>query len=368
MSSNDSLIEAVTAFAEAAREAGVATGPTHVAGAVAALARLRPRSWDDLYWATRLTFCSREADIVVFDRVFAAWFGSRASVSENVTSLDSARVRAAAAADGEGTSPSDRALSAASMGLNERLSRRDGRVLSAADAAEIEEYVTLLRAGTHLRRSRRSVAGGRRQIDPRRSALLALRGGGELARICYQKPSRRPRRLVLLLDVSGSMARAGHLDAFLRLARALVIVAPRTTEVFTLGTKLTRITLELRHHDHAHAMRSVAAVILDREGGTLLAAVLERFLDEWAGRRAARSTLTVVVSDGWIADWSKLAEPMERLSRLAHRVIWVNPDAGSEDFKEMAPGLRASRPYVARRIGGRGRETARTLANEIALA
>ncbi|XES01182.1 VWA domain-containing protein [Streptomyces sp. S1D4-11] len=141
----------------------------------------------------------------------------------------------------------------------------------------------------------------------------------------------RPRRVVLLVDVSGSMG--PYADALLRFAHA-ALHGPRTggaargtrTEVFTIGTRLTRVTRELAHRDPDTAMAALAAAVPDWRGGTRLGEMLRGFLDRWGRRGMARGAVVVLLSDGWErGDPALLAEQMRRLHRLAHRVIWANP-------------------------------------------
>ncbi|MBM0226914.1 MULTISPECIES: VWA domain-containing protein [Micromonospora] len=356
---NPALATEVGLFARAVREAGITIEPARVAAAVAALSVLSPPGVCEVYWATRLTFCSRHADLVVFNAAFARWFGAAPPGPDEEDGVGSTQVGLPVAVeDGSRAAAGEGAVARAADGT-ERISDRSARTFGPEEAAEIDALVALLAAGTGLRRSRRRVSARRRVLDPRRTALSTLRGGGDLTRLCYRRPDRRPRRLVLLLDVSGSMER--HVEPLLRLAYAAVTVAPATTEVFALGTRLTRITPALRHRDPAVAMRAVDVLIIDRAGGTRLGQTLRQFLGTWGGRRAARAAVTVIASDGWVTDADVLGEQMRRLSRIAHRVFWIEPNGGGDAVVQFVPGLRASREFVDHFVDGHEADAVRRL-------
>jgi uncharacterized protein len=167
----------------------------------------------------------------------------------------------------------------------------------------------------------------------------------------YTRPRHKPRRLVLLIDVSGSMA--PYADALLRFAHAAVRTAPVTTEVFTIGTRLTRITRQLRQRDPEHALNAAGTAIPDWSGGTRIGDVLRAFLDLWGQRGTARRAVVVVFSDGWErGDAALLGEQMARLARLAHRVVWVNPHKGKDGFAPATAGMIAALPYLDELIAG----------------
>ncbi|MGH3743560.1 MAG: vWA domain-containing protein, partial [Mycobacteriales bacterium] len=209
--------------------------------------------------------------------------------------------------------------------------------------------------------------GGRQRIDAQRTVRAMLRDGGELGELRYDRRRDRPRRLVLLLDVSGSMS--PYADVLLRFAHAAVRVAPTTTEVFTMGTRLTRITRQLRLRDPDLALRAAGSAVPDWSGGTRLGESLRAFLDLWGQRGTARRAVVVVASDGWErGDAALLGEQMSRLSRLAHRVLWVNPHKGKDGFAPITGGMLAALPHVDDLVAGHSIEALRTLAEVVAHA
>jgi uncharacterized protein len=157
--------------------------------------------------------------------------------------------------------------------------------------------------------------------------------------------------VVLIVDVSGSMS--PYADVLLRFAHAAVRSAPRSTEVFSAGTRLTRVTRELRHREPDAAMTAVSEAIPDWSGGTRLGEELKEFLDHFGQRGMARGAIVVIASDGWErGDTTLLGEQMERLHRLAHRVVWSNPHKAQPGYEPLTGGMLAALPYVDDFVAG----------------
>jgi uncharacterized protein with von Willebrand factor type A (vWA) domain len=149
----------------------------------------------------------------------------------------------------------------------------------------------------------------------------------------------------MLVDVSGSME--PYADALLRFAHVVTRRSPTAVETFTLGTRLTRVTRELRQRDADHALHAAGKAIPDWSGGTRLGEALRAFVDRWGQRGAARSAVVVVFSDGWErGEPTLLGEQMARLKRLAHAVIWVNPHAGKDGYAPVQGGIVAALPSL----------------------
>ncbi len=173
--------------------------------------------------------------------------------------------------------------------------------------------------------------------------------------------------MVLVVDVSGSMT--PYADALLRLAHVWVRGAPRSTEVFTVGTRLTRVTREMRLRDPDRALTASGDAIPDWSGGTRLGEVLKAFLDRWGQRGTARGAVVVVCSDGWERGTpGLLAEQMARLHRLAHRVVWVNPHRGKAGYRPVQGGIVAALPYVDDFVAGHSLATFAELLEVVARA
>ena len=166
--------------------------------------------------------------------------------------------------------------------------------------------------------------------------------------------------MVLLLDVSGSME--PYARALLRFVQAAVAGRGRV-EAFALGTRLTRLTRELSSRDPDRALRAAAEAVLDWSGGTRLGAGLGRFNDEWGCRGMARGAVAVILSDGWDrGNPAEMAEQMRRLSRVAHRVVWVNPLKATPGYQPLARGMAAALPHVDAFVEGHNLDSLERLA------
>jgi uncharacterized protein with von Willebrand factor type A (vWA) domain len=363
----------LTGFARALRESGVGADRDRATAAVAALAELDPRDPEQLYWATRLTMCGEPDDLPVFDALFAAWFGRRApslprpAARPEQPPPQAATVRALADDAAAPAEPADDDVLRTAAADVEVLRSRDIATLSAAERAEVHRMIGLLAPRVALRRSGRHTRSPRGTVDVRRTVRRLLRDGGEPGSLQYSRRRERPRRLVLLLDVSGSMS--PYADILLRFAHAAVRVRPASIEVFTVGTRLTRITRQLRLRDPDLALRAAGAAVPDWSGGTRLGEALRAFLDLWGQRGTARQAVVVLASDGWErGDAALLGEQMARLARLAHRVVWVNPHKGKDGFAPATAGMVAALPHVDALVAGHSFQALRDIAEVIAHA
>ena len=345
----------VVGLGRALAAAGLPVGPDRVAEAVRALAELDVASRADVYWAGRLTFCASPEDHLRYDAVFATLFSGARPVQRRRPTMTVQTVPLAVEASGTDDGGEDgeevRALHAAAS-RTETLRHKDFATMSAAEKAALDRALAAFGLPGQHRPSRRwqATSGGR--IDPHRTVRAVLRGGGEPYRLYRRGHTTRPRPVVLIVDVSGSMS--PYADALLRFAHA----ASRRrgggrTEVFTLGTRLTRITRELSVRDPDTAMRAVAAAVPDWSGGTRLGTLLRDFLDRHGQRGTARGAVVVILSDGWERDDpAELGRQMARLARLAHRVVWANPRKGRPGFAPLAAGLVAALPHVHDFVSG----------------
>ncbi|WP_431954668.1 vWA domain-containing protein [Actinacidiphila sp. bgisy167] len=338
-------------FARALRAAGVPAGPDRVAAFLAALDRLDPGLRRDVYWAGRLTLCGDPDDLERYDRVFAAYFdGERPPPGRTRPAVRPVRPPAVPCAvpgerpaEGSDGKPVATALASAT----EVLRHRDVAVLSATERDQLHRILAVFALDGEPRRSSRRRPARRGEVDPRRTVRELLRRGGEPAVLPRRARARRPRRVVLLLDVSGSMA--PYADALLRFAHAAAHGSRGgpPTEVFTLGTRLTRVTREMARRDPDAALAAVGAAVPDWSGGTRLGETLRAFLDRWGARGTARGAVVVVLSDGWErGDPTLLAAQMRRLARLAHRVVWANPRKAAPGYAPLAAGMAAALPSV----------------------
>ena len=355
--------DVVVGLARTLRAAGVRASPDRVHATVEALLGLDPRSRRDVYWAGRLTLCASADEIARYDRVFAAYFGDRPAALVRQPVVPAAQLRLVAAAPdavdagGDDEDDNDACPVSAAASATEVLRHRDIAGLSAADRAELARLLAAFALPGEHRLTRRLRPAPAGSIDRRRTLLRIMHAGGEPAELARQRRRPRPRRVVLLVDISGSMS--AYADAMLRFAHAashrLSGGAARgpATEVFTLGTRLTRVTREMSHRDTDAAILAVAQAIPDWSGGTRLGDLVKRFLDDWGQRGMARGAVVVVLSDGWErGDATVLGTQMARLHRLAHRVVWANPRAGRPGYAPLAAGMAAALPSVDDFVSG----------------
>ncbi|WP_318272407.1 VWA domain-containing protein [Microbispora triticiradicis] len=337
-------------FARTLRAAGVPADPQRTQNFLAALAHLDAAVARDVYWAGRLTLCAGPDDLPRYDRCFAAYFSASLRPARRVRGTAVSVTRPVAApydAGGPRTTGEPGAPPATASEI-EVLRHRDVARMSEAERREVHRLLALLRGTRQTRRSRRyrpSPHGP--AYDRRRTIREILRDGGEPARPRRRARRRRPQRVVLVVDVSGSMA--AYADTLLRFAHAMVRAEPRATEVFSAGTRLTRITGALRHHDPGLAIDECSAAIPDWSGGTRLGEEVRALLR----LPDPRGAIVVIASDGWERGPADLlGAQMARLSRLARRVVWVNPHKGDPAYRPLTAGIRAALPYVTDFLAG----------------
>jgi uncharacterized protein with von Willebrand factor type A (vWA) domain len=229
---------------------------------------------------------------------------------------------------------------------------KDFALYTDAERAAVRAIVARLARRGPRRRSRRTVAVRRRRghaPDLRRTVRASLRHAGEPLERHWRATTERPRPLVLVLDVSGSMA--PYARVLLQYVQAAV-AARRRVEAFAFGTRLTRVTLELRGKDPDAALERAAGAVVDWSGGTRIGDALAT-LNREHGRRLGRGSAVVTLSDGWDrGDPAELAAEMARLRRAAHRVVWLNPLAADPRYEPLTRGMAAALPHTDRLLAG----------------
>ncbi|UWP84546.1 VWA domain-containing protein [Dactylosporangium fulvum] len=319
---------------------------------IAFLSALDEVGVEHAYWVGRLTLCGSPEDVARYD---AAVLGQvrdpepRGSAWQVRRLPERSLFRATmppSVPSGEG----DPALSVQASDA-EVLRHRDLATLSTVERAEAARLLARL-AGAHPQRpGRRYRPASTGDVDRRRSVRAMLRAGGEPRPLLRRSRRPRPRRLVLLLDVSGSMS--PYADALLRLAHAFVQHRPRWTAVYALGTRLTPLTATLRTRDVEAALREAGRAIPDWRGGTRLADTVTAFVRRDGHRGVARRAVVVVCSDGWeCGDPARLGAAVAHVRRLAAKTIWVSPHAGRPGFTPSAAGLAAVLPHVDALVAG----------------
>ena len=344
-------VAGLVGFARALRYSGMSCGPARVEAFLTATGHTGLHDRSGVYWAGRLTLCADPEDLDRYDAAFAAWFGESEMPGLGEAPSIRQRTKIAALSSGDGDEESDSDPIKAAASEDEVLRHRDLADLSEAEREHLRRMLAVLRPEPPARAAVRRHRSRRGPLDSRATMREMLRAGGEPLRLARHRKARRPRRVVLLIDVSGSMA--PYADALLRFAHVVVRRTPASTEVFTLGTRMTRVSRQLRQRDPEHALHAASKAVPDFSGGTRLGETLRGFLDRWGQRGVARGSVVVLFSDGWErGDVQLLAEQTHRLRRLARAVIWANPHAGHAGYEPVQSGIVAAAPHVDALVAG----------------
>ena len=343
--------ELLIGFARALREAGLRVTQDRTRTFLEAVSLVGLDDERATYWAGAAALCAGPEELELYDRVFTAWFHGEPAGGRSTNRPRDAVVRSSLD-DGEGRGEGDETgVLRATASAVEVLRHKDIAELSPEERARLAGMFGGLRPRLPERVAYRHVAWRRGVVDRRTTLRRTLAAFGEPVDLARQHRSTRQRRVVLLVDVSGSMS--AYSDALLRLAHRVAASGPRHVEVFTLGTRLTRVTRAMRMRDVEQALRAASDAVPDWSGGTRLGETLKAFLDRWGQRGMARSAVVVIFSDGWErGDATALTAQMQRLGRLAHCVVWVNPHKGSVSYQPVQQGMAAALPHVDHFVAG----------------
>lgn len=351
--------ELAVGFARVLRGAGLDVPVGSVLTFTEALGEVGVERRDDVYWTGRATLVRKPEDIEVYDRAFASYWERQAVAVQLFTTAGQSLTVAVddgvdddGAPDDEDAQNTDEPTITVRFSAQEVLRHKDFALYTHDELHEARRLMSDLRLAGALRRCRRRVASKRPYGEPdlRRTVRAALRAGGEPMKRMYRRPGERPRRLVLLCDVSGSME--PYARALMRFLHAAVVGRTKV-EAFALGTRLTRITRELSSRDPDRALSAAARSVVDWSGGTRLGDGLRIFNDEWGVRGMARGAIVVILSDGWDrGDPAVMSEQMQRLHRVAYKVVWVNPLKASPGYLPLARGMAAALAYIDEFVEG----------------
>ncbi len=371
----DPAFAAVT-LGRSLRAAGLPVTPDRSASFAASARLLGAPDRERLYWAARLSFVTSPDQVPAFDAVFDALVGGLADPAGGARGDPAAAPPVQARARPRPRPPADAASPArdAPAGSDARrgagrgaAARRELAVGARASAAErlahvrldelderelalVAQLVRRLAVATPPRRGRRARAARRgSHLDVRATLRRSRRTAGDPVERLHRRRRLRPRPLVALLDVSGSMA--PYSRAYLLLLEGAARGA--RAEAFVFATRLTRVTRALREGRPHAALERAGAAAPDWAGGTRIGEALRAFTDRFGRRGMARDAVVVVLSDGWErGDPALVAREMERLSRLAYRIVWVNPRVAAPGFAPLTGGMGAALPYVDELISG----------------
>jgi uncharacterized protein with von Willebrand factor type A (vWA) domain len=372
------IAELCAAFGHRLRAAGVPVTPERAARFADALSLTEPVSRTRLYWTARAVLVSDPAQVRAFDEVFFAVFGgvtfSYDAPQETAHELSVPDDRPAntgaeggapggaspAPGDGEGQ---DETVSVVPVVASdeERLRGKHFDALEPGELARLYRLMTEFKLAAPVRRTRRAKRDRRgERIDLRRTLRGALRTGGDPVQLRYRRRHVERRRIVLLCDISGSM------EPYSRAFLQFLTCAGRDAEAFVFATRLTRITRQLATRSPDRAIQRAAAAAPDWSSGTRIGEALKRFNDRHGRRGMARGAVVVILSDGWErGDPALVGREMERLARLAYRIVWVNPRVAAQGFSPQVGGMAAALPHIDALVSGHSLEAMHEVIEEI---
>ncbi|MGH3864753.1 MAG: vWA domain-containing protein [Pseudonocardiaceae bacterium] len=349
---NNGFVTVLVEFGRTLRSKGLAVGSGDILTYCAAMAPLDPTDLVDLYWAGRTTMIVRREDLVVYDEVFRSFFLASDSPVQKML-----KVKAQSAAEAEApfeipaTEPSgkeqeEEALLGLMASNVETLKHRSFGECTDEELAAIRRIMARIKFTPPKRRTRRTkTASDGRKPDMRRTIRESLRTNGEMVDLYWRRRRVRLRPLILILDVSGSMS--DYSRALLQFAYSAKR-ASQKVEVFCFGTRLTQVTKPLQTRKPDEALERAAKLVVDWEGGTRIGDSIDHFVRQWARRGMCRGGVVVICSDGLDrGDPELLSDSMERLSRLCHNIVWMNPHKGNNaDYKPQTVGMMAAEPHI----------------------
>jgi uncharacterized protein len=358
------LAALVGRFGAALHEAGLAVGPDRTERFARAVTLVRPVSTGELYRCALATLTSDPAQAEVLDRVFAAVFGGLTDPAQQrgdpnapgppgmqppgpprPGGLPGGGAPQATGRSRPGAPDQQVVVPLRAVATDaERLAGRDFAELTPAELAALAQAMRQLTLATPDRPARRYRSGPRgHRIDLRSTLRQARRTAGDPVRLARRERRRSPRRLVVLCDISGSME--PYARAMIQLLYCAANTGPRA-EVFTFATRLTRITRALAGPRIGQALRQAGQAAPDWSGGTRIGAAVREFVDRYGRLGMARGAVVLIISDGWeTGDPAELGRQLRRLSRLAYRIVWVNPRTQSERYRPLVGGMAAAWPY-----------------------
>ena len=360
------LLANVLHFARLLRRLGLRVSASQVSDLVAGLEYLDLRRRDDVYYATRSAFVHNPDELELFNRAFDLFWGAdqlewvEAAVikkrmrpkraEEDEPESDEAVLRqeqevADQASDADRSQPEDTALSATYSPV-ETFHHKDFAAFTEEEMQTARHILEGLAWKLNARLTRRRVHASKRTayLDLPRVIRNNTRQGGEFIRLAWRRRKPKPRPLVVICDISGSMDRYSRL--FLHFIHTLAQEAQRV-EAFVFGTRLTRITPALRHHDVDTAIDRVSSLVQDWSGGTRIGESLKTFNYVWGRRVLGGGAVVIIISDGWDrGDTALLEHEISRLHRSAYRLIWLNPLLGAPDYQPLVRGISTVLPHV----------------------
>jgi hypothetical protein len=354
------LLDNLVLFGRVLRGLGLDVNPGRMIDLVEALAHVSIGQRADFYHTARTLLVHKHDDLKLFDQAFALFW--RKPLEGWEVKLPSVAVkprrrpvivppplRPPKAPDEQesGGDPDRPPVIEVTMTYSaaEVLRRKDFSEMNGEELEAVKRVIAQMRWQLGERRTRRRQPGAGPLLDLRRTVRRNLRHGGELLTWATRRPKTKPRPLVVIADISGSMERYTRL--LLHFLYSLTAGLDKRVETFLFGTRLTRITRQLDHKDTETALREVSGAVNDWAGGTRIGDCLHRFNFDWGRRVLGRGAVVLVISDGWDrGDPELLRAEMARLTRSCYRLIWLNPLLGAPDYEPLTRGIQAALPYI----------------------
>ena len=343
------LLHNLIAFGRLLRRSGLHVDTGRLLDAAEALQHIDLGARDDVHWALRALLVKREEDLAAFDRLFDEFFAARGSVTPNAPPAARPQTAQDVGALGDSGESSDAAETTEAIFVRswsdvERMAGKDFAELTAEELARARAAIARLSWNPGDRRTRRWIPGRGARIDLRRALARSLRTAGEITELPRRQRRSRPRPIVLLCDVSGSMELYSR--TLLHFAHSMSR-STRRVEAFLFATRLTRVTMELRSPAPDAALAAVSRAVRDWSGGTRIGEALRTFHQRWRRRVLPSGAVVILISDGWDrGNPELLRNEIARLQRSCHRLIWLNPLIGSSNYAPLTRGLEAALPFV----------------------
>jgi uncharacterized protein with von Willebrand factor type A (vWA) domain len=348
----NAVVRHIVTFGRVLREVGVEVGPGRVADALRGLDSVELARQDDVYWTLRQTLVSRREDLESFDIAFASWFLAAAVAPPKRRLAEPPHgERRKGGEPGPGPELDGGVTESGGWSAEELLRTKDFGAMTPQELERAKKLIKAIAVARPRRRTRRLRPDSKGSVlDVRGLVRASLSTGGDPVQRAFRSRAEAPRKLVLILDVSGSMdAYARALLLYMHAARG----TGRRVEAFAFGTRLTRLTPELGSRDPETAFAAAAARVTDWSGGTRIGESLKAYNDEWGRRALSQGAVVVILSDGCErGDTHLVGREMERLARQAFAVVWVNPLKGHPQYEPHAAGMRAALPHVDRFLSG----------------
>ena len=346
-------------FGRLLRRLGLDVNPGRMMDLVSALDHIQIGRKQDFYFAARTLLVHEREDLPLFDEAFelfwrkpveewnVEWQGFSQRRRQSRPIVTPPPLEESTSQTNDSTSSQELTVIEVTRTYSDRelLRHKNFAEMSAEEAEAVKQMMTHLLWKVSERRTRRKRPGKGHWIDLRRTLRHSLRSEGEVFRWSYRERKLKPRPLVVIADISGSMERYTRL--LLHFIYGMKAALNQPVEAFVFSTRLTRITRPLQVRDLDLALKNVGELVHDWAGGTRIGESLKTFNFEWGRRVLGRGAVVLIISDGWDrGDVDLLRREMARLKRNCHRLIWLNPLLGAADYEPLTRGIQAALPHI----------------------